>query len=89
MKKLSDLPVHNLIGGMTTDYFEFWCEECLERINGLEYYGEDTVGYNFRQYVKNVIGNISLRLRSLHLLLRCLNKLCIKNELKIYWEVEG
>jgi hypothetical protein len=48
MKKLSDLPVHNLIGGITTDYFEFWCEECLERINGLEYYSEDIVGVKLK-----------------------------------------
>jgi predicted SprT family Zn-dependent metalloprotease len=44
MKKVSDLPVHSLIGGMTSDYFDFWCQECGEHINRLKYYGEDIVG---------------------------------------------
>jgi hypothetical protein len=52
MTKISDLPVHNLIGGMTTDYFEFWCEDCVERINGLKYYGEDTVGVKLKAICK-------------------------------------
>ena len=44
MKKISDLNVHSLIGGMTSDYFDFWCKECGNHINKLNYYSEDSVG---------------------------------------------
>jgi hypothetical protein len=44
MKNISDLSVHSLIGGMITDYFEFWCQECGENVNRLAFYSEDIVG---------------------------------------------
>ncbi len=48
MKKFDELPVHSLIGGMTTDYFEFWCEECGQPVIHLEFAGEDTVGVRLK-----------------------------------------
>lgn len=48
MKKLSDLPVHSIVGGMTTDYFDFWCAECGSHIDRVEFYSEDSVGLRLR-----------------------------------------
>jgi len=36
--------LHSVIGGMTTDYFDFWCQDCVEHIDRLSYYGPDIVG---------------------------------------------
>lgn len=36
--------LHGLIGGLTTDYFEFYCEECGSNIPRVCFYGIDTVG---------------------------------------------
>lgn len=48
MKKLDELPVHSLIGGITTDYFEFWCKECGQPVIHLEFAGEDIVGVGLK-----------------------------------------
>jgi hypothetical protein len=34
-----DYMVHTVVGGMTTDYFGFFCERCKERIDPLEFLG--------------------------------------------------
>jgi DNA-directed RNA polymerase subunit RPC12/RpoP len=36
--------VHSLVGGMTTDYFDFWCQKCDEQIDRLVFHSEDSVG---------------------------------------------
>lgn len=40
--------VHTLIGGMTNDYFNLWCEECQEHIDGVQFHSEDVVGVQLR-----------------------------------------
>jgi hypothetical protein len=34
-----DLMVHTIVGGMTTDYFAFFCEKCKVSIDPLEFLG--------------------------------------------------
>ena len=34
-----ELMVHTIVGGLTTDYFGFYCERCKERIDPLEFLG--------------------------------------------------
>jgi len=36
--------LHSVIGGMTTDYFDFFCMECEAHIDRLTFYCEDSVG---------------------------------------------
>ena len=48
MKKLDELQVHSLIGGLTTDYFEFWCKDCGQHIRSLGFAGEDVVGVRLK-----------------------------------------
>lgn len=48
MKKLENLNVHSVIGGMTTDYFDFWCKECGSHINRLSFANEDIVGVRLK-----------------------------------------
>ena len=51
--KLDQLRVHSLVGGITTDYFEFWCKECGGHINRLEHASEDPVGVRLRAKCKD------------------------------------
>lgn len=39
---------HSLIGGMTTDYFAFWCKECGTEIPHLEFDSEDIIGVRLK-----------------------------------------
>lgn len=48
MKKLNELPVHGFIGGITGDYFEFWCKECGQKVYSLEFACEDSVGVRLK-----------------------------------------
>lgn len=36
--------LHSIIGGMTNDYFDFFCKECGSHINNTDFYSLDTVG---------------------------------------------
>lgn len=36
--------LHSIIGGMTTDYFDFFCEKCGSHINDVDFYRIDSVG---------------------------------------------
>lgn len=36
--------LHSIIGGLTTDYFDFFCKECGSHINCVDFYGLDSVG---------------------------------------------
>ncbi|MCP3678215.1 MAG: hypothetical protein GY721_11700 [Deltaproteobacteria bacterium] len=36
--------LHSVIGGMTTDYFDFFCQECGSHINEVDFYGFDSIG---------------------------------------------
>jgi hypothetical protein len=36
--------LHSIIGGMTTDYFDFFCKECGANIPYVDFYGLDSVG---------------------------------------------
>jgi len=36
--------LHSIIGGMTTDYFDFFCKECGTHIPYIDFYGLDSVG---------------------------------------------
>jgi len=36
--------LHSIIGGMTTDYFDFFCKECGSNIPYIDFYGLDSVG---------------------------------------------
>jgi hypothetical protein len=36
--------LHSVIGGMTTDYFDFFCKECGAHIPYIDFYGPDSVG---------------------------------------------
>jgi hypothetical protein len=40
--------LHSLAGGMTTDYFDFFCQGCGGHINRVEFYGIDSVGIRLR-----------------------------------------
>ena len=40
--------LHALIGGITTDYFDLFCNDCGEHINVLDFYGIDSVGVKLR-----------------------------------------
>lgn len=40
--------LHSVIGGMTTDYFDFFCEDCGTHINSVDFYGIDSVGVRLR-----------------------------------------
>jgi len=40
--------LHSVIGGMTTDYFDFFCRDCGAHINSLDFYGIDSVGVKLR-----------------------------------------
>jgi predicted RNA-binding Zn-ribbon protein involved in translation (DUF1610 family) len=42
--KISELPISGLVGGLTTDYFDFWCENCGEHIDRLDFHSQDVVG---------------------------------------------
>lgn len=46
--KINDESKHRLlnhiIGGITTNYFEFYCKKCGRNIRRLSFYGIDTVG---------------------------------------------
>jgi len=44
--------VHSLIGGMTTDYFDIFCQNCDEIIEKLDFYGIDSVGVRLRAKCK-------------------------------------
>jgi hypothetical protein len=43
MKKNCD-SLHGLIGGMTTDYFEFFCKEFGTHMDSINFYGFDSIG---------------------------------------------
>ena len=60
-KKLPN--VHTFIGGMTTDYFDFWCEKCGEHINRLKFHSEDVVGVKLEATCENVIKLQYLKLK--------------------------
>ncbi len=51
--KLSELPVHSIVGGMTTDYFDFWCNACGEHIDRLEFVSQDPVGVQLKACCPN------------------------------------
>ena len=36
--------LHSIIGGMTTDYFDFFCQQCGASIPRIFFYGLDSVG---------------------------------------------
>jgi len=36
--------LHSIIGGMTTDYFDFFCKECGSNIPYVDFYSIDSVG---------------------------------------------
>lgn len=36
--------LHSVFGGMTTDYFDFFCKECGAPIPYVDFYGLDSVG---------------------------------------------
>jgi len=44
--------LHSVIGGMTTDYFDFFCKECGEHIYSVDFYGIDSVGVRLRSICK-------------------------------------
>ncbi len=48
MKKEVPNNLHSLIAGMTTDYLEFFCRDCGEYINMLDFYGIDSVGVRLK-----------------------------------------
>ena len=39
-----NIMLHSIIGGMTTNYFDFFCKECGSHINFVDFYGLDSVG---------------------------------------------
>ena len=39
---------HSIIGGMTTDYFEFVCKKCCVKFSQLDFFGIDSVGVRLR-----------------------------------------
>lgn len=43
-----EIMAHTLIGGMTTDYFGFYCEKCKERVDPLEFLGLDPAVPKFK-----------------------------------------
>ena len=63
MTKLKNLPVHTLIGGMTTDYFDFWCEDCDAHIDGLHFASEDIVGVRLKASCPKCNKEIVFKLR--------------------------
>lgn len=36
--------LHSIIGGMTSDYFDFFCKECGTHLDRVDFYGLDIVG---------------------------------------------
>jgi hypothetical protein len=48
MKNKVPQNLHSLVGGMTTDYFDFFCKGCGGHINRIEFYGIDSVGVRLR-----------------------------------------
>lgn len=40
--------LHSVIGGMTTDYFDFFCKECGAHIPRVDFYGIDSIGVRLR-----------------------------------------
>ena len=36
--------LHSIIGGMTSDYFDFFCKECGAHIGDIDFYSIDIVG---------------------------------------------
>lgn len=40
--------VHSLIGGMTNDYFNIWCEKCEAHIDGVQFHSEDIIGVQLK-----------------------------------------
>jgi len=44
--------LHSVIGGMTTDYFDFFCKEYGEHIYSVDFYGIDSVGVRLRSICK-------------------------------------
>ena len=44
MKVEDKTSLHSIIGGMTSDYFDFFCKECRSHINSVDFYDLDSVG---------------------------------------------
>ena len=40
--------LHSVIGGMTSDYFDFFCQACGDHIYSVDFYGVDSVGVRLR-----------------------------------------
>jgi phage FluMu protein Com len=36
---IKELPIHTIFGGLTTDYFGFYCDTCKKRMDPLEFLG--------------------------------------------------
>jgi hypothetical protein len=41
---MKSLPSHSLIGGITTESLDFWCQECGAHIYGFRFHSQDIVG---------------------------------------------